>query len=96
MATPVYTRKSGDDAVRLHAVVEMTDPGGGRLHFQTDTYLPVDSQSHYYVTRRSKDNSLALWLIELHCNDPEHAPYDYTAVVSRKYRDVPEGWIQDD
>lgn len=96
MATPIYLRKSGDDRVKLHAVVDVSQETGSRLQFQSKNYLSVDSQSHYYITQRSANQSLELWLIELHCTDPEQQPYAYTAVISRKYRDVPEGWIQDE
>jgi len=96
MATPVYLRKSGEDKVRLHALVEITDETGSRLEFQSKAYLSVDSQSHYYLTRRSAEQSLELWLVELHCRSQTQEPYTYTAMLSRKYRDLPEGWMQDD
>lgn len=96
MKTPVYLRQSGDDKVKLHALVEVAQEAGSRWEFQSETYLSVDSQSHYYVTRRSSDQSLELWLVELHCSAPMQEPYTYTAVLTRKYRDVPDGWIGDD
>ena len=96
MPTPIYLRKSGEDKVRPHALVEVSERGGSRLEFQSNTYLSVDSESHYYVTRRAADESLELWLVELHCSGPMQEPYAYTAVLSRKYRDIPDGWLGDD
>ena len=40
--------------------------------------------------------ALELWLVELHCSSPMQEPYTYTAVLSRKHRDIPDGWIGDD
>lgn len=96
MATPIYLRKSGDDKVKLHALVDVSREAGSRLEFQSKSYLSVDSESHYYITRRSPDESLALWLVELHCTSQLEEPYTYTALLSRKYRDVPDGWIEDE
>ena len=96
MPTPIYLRKSGEDKVKPHALVDLSEGGGSRLEFQSNTYLSVDSQSHYYVTRRSAGESLELWLVELHCTSPMQEPYTYTAVLSRKCRDIPDGWIGDD
>ena len=65
MPTPIYLRKSGDENVRLHALVEVSQEAGSRLEFQSKDYLSVDSQSHYYITRRSAEGSLELWLVDL-------------------------------
>jgi len=96
MPTPIYLRKSGDDKVRLHALAEVTEETGSRLEFQSETHISVDSQSHYYVARRNDDGVRELWLVQLHESSQGQEPYTYTAVISRKYRDVSDGWIQDD
>jgi len=95
MEIPVYLRKSGDEKVKLHALVEIDQEPGSRLELQSTTYLSVDSQSHYYLKRKSSNDSAELWLIELHCRDHSQEPYTYTGVLSRKYRDVPDDWIED-
>ena len=95
MPTPIYLRKSGEHSVKLFTLVHVKQAAGSTMEFQTSTYLPVDSQSHYYVTRRSPEQELQLWSLELHRNGLMQEPYSYTGVLGRKCGDVPEGWLGD-
>lgn len=96
METPIYLRRSGSDKVKLHALVAITDESGSKIEIESNDYLSVDSESRYYLKRKATSESPELWLVELHATNPTEQPYTYTAIWRYKYRDLPEGWIEDE